>query len=122
MKKKILNSLIIISIVTFSMCSYCYADNFFDKFRRGVINTLTGWIEIPKKIIETSKEENLFKGLTIGLAKGVGNGVARTAVGLCETTTFIAPIPKSNYKSIIEPEHLFTKEKNKKDKEESKTK
>lgn len=94
------------------MYSYCQADNFLDKFKRGIINTLTGWLEIPKKVIETTKEENLFKGLTIGLAKGIGNGVARTAVGLCETTTFIAPIPKSNYEPIMEPEHILGKPKN----------
>jgi putative exosortase-associated protein (TIGR04073 family) len=114
--------LIIIFMVIFFASTKSYADNFFDKLKRGVVNTLTGWLEIPKKIIETSREETLFKGLTVGLAKGIGRGVARTAVGLCETTTFMAPIPKKDYEPIMIPEHVFKKEDKDKDKEKEKTK
>ncbi|MFH1856316.1 MAG: exosortase system-associated protein, TIGR04073 family [Candidatus Omnitrophota bacterium] len=106
-----LKILLLIMTMFFSFFpSVCHADNFFDKLRRGIVNTVTGWVEIPKGVIETSKEENLFKGLTVGLAKGIGCGLTRTAVGLCETTTFIAPIPKKNYEAIITPEHVFEKE------------
>lgn len=93
-----------------SLTSISYADNFADKFKRGVVNSLTGWLEIPRKIIDTSKEENLLKGLTIGLAKGLGRGVKRTAAGLCETTTFIMPFPKQNYETIMTPENVFIKD------------
>jgi len=92
--------LIITLAAIFLIVSSCYADSLFDKLKRGVVNILTGWVEIPKEIIETSKEETLFKGLTVGLAKGISRGVARTAVGLCETTTFMVPISP---KKIMNP-------------------
>ncbi len=122
MKKRNLTILILV-VSIFLISGTSYADNFFDKLIRGIINTATGWIEIPKQIIETSREESFFKGLTVGLAKGIGKGVTRTAVGLCETTTFIAPFPGEGYSPIMTPESVFQKEKQKeKEEEEAKEK
>ncbi len=111
--KKINLTILILVVSIFLISGTSYADNFFDKLIRGIINTATGWLEIPKQVIETSREESFFKGLTVGLAKGVGRGVARTAVGLCETTTFIAPFPREGYKPMITPESVFQKEQKK---------
>ncbi len=116
MKKRSLTVLILV-ISIFLISDISYADNFFDKLLRGIINTATGWVEIPKQVIKTSQEESFFKGLTVGLAKGIGRGVTRTAVGLCETTTFIAPFPKEGYKPIMMPEDVFQKEKQKEEEE-----
>ena len=122
MKKRSLTVLILV-ISIFLISDISYADNFFDKLLRGIINTATGWVEIPKQVIKTSQEESFFKGLTVGLAKGIGRGVTRTAVGLCETTTFIAPFPKEGYKPIMTPESVFQKEEKKeKEKEEEEVK
>jgi len=86
----------------------CYADNAGHKLVRGVGNILTGWLEIPMNIYNTSVEENPFVGITVGLAKGIGMTIARTCVGAYETITFPFPLPE-DYRPIMEPEYVFNK-------------
>ncbi|MBU0650809.1 exosortase system-associated protein, TIGR04073 family, partial [bacterium] len=77
MKKTLKISTIILFILTISNFSaVCYADNAGHKLVRGVSNILTGWLEIPMSIYETSVDENPFVGITVGLAKGVGMTIA----------------------------------------------
>ena len=64
------------------------------KAGRGVVNVLTGWIEIPKQIHLGSQEENPVTGLGFGIAKGVGLTVLRIAVGVYEAVTFPVAYPK----------------------------
>lgn len=85
------------------------ADNPGHKCVRGVGNILSGWLEIPLSIYETSFEENSFIGMTYGLAKGFGKAIARTSVGVYELLSFPLPFPE-NYRPIIEPEFAFEKE------------
>ncbi len=98
---------IILSTIVFSQP--CFADNAGHKLLRGVGNILTGWLEIPMNIYNTSVEENAFVGMTVGLAKGVGMTVARTCVGAYETITFPFPIPE-DYRPILDPEYVFQTE------------
>ncbi|MBI3268685.1 MAG: exosortase system-associated protein, TIGR04073 family [Planctomycetes bacterium] len=76
------------------------------KFTRGLLNILTGWIEIPKQIARTAKEDGAGKGATIGFLKGIGMAVARTAAGVLEAGLFFAPFPE-DYKPILEPALVF---------------
>lgn len=84
----------------------CFAQDSFSKLGRGVANTLTGWIEIPKNIYTLSVEKNAFTGATLGLAKGAGLTVVRTGAGIYEIATFPFPLPQG-YKPILEPEYVF---------------
>ena len=85
----------------------CFAQDPFTKLGRGVANTLTGWVELPKNIYNTSVEENnAFAGMTLGLAKGAGMTIVRTGAGVYEIVTFPFPLPE-NYKPILEPEYVF---------------
>ncbi len=86
--------------------STCFADSPTNKLGRGIANVLTGWMELPKNVYETSVEENAFSGLTVGLAKGVGMTIVRTGAGIYETVTFPFPIPE-NYLPVLEPEFVF---------------
>lgn len=61
------------------------------KLGRGVVNTATGWVEIPKNIVNESNESNVAMGLTWGLVKGIFQTVGRTAVGVVELVTFFIP-------------------------------
>ena len=79
----------------------------FGKFTRGAINTLTGWVEIPKRIQETSQDSGAAAGFTWGLLRGFGHGFIRTAAGLYEVFTFPFPAPPG-YNSVIQPEYVFT--------------
>jgi len=76
------------------------------KLFRGVTNLMTGWVELPKNIYDTTIEESISKGVTVGLVEGLGMAIVRTGCGVYETVTFPFPIPE-DYKPILEPEFVF---------------
>ena len=88
------------------MNSVCYAQDAFSKLGRGVANTLTGWVELPKNVYSTSREDNALTGMTLGLAKGAGMMLVRTGAGIFEIATFPFPVPE-DYKPLLEPEYVF---------------
>ena len=105
MKVKILITILLVLMVI-NITSACYAQDMARKLGRGIGNILTGWIEVPKNIYDTSVESNVFAGLTLGTVKGVGKTVMRTVIGVYETATFPLPVPE-DYKPIIEPEFVI---------------
>jgi len=105
MKKGIIMFVAIIAIV--GIATACYAQDPGKKLMRGLANIVTGWVELPKNIYDTSVEDNIFSGLTIGLAKGVGMTIVRTGAGIYETVTFPFPIPEE-YAPVLEPEYVFS--------------
>ena len=64
------------------------------KAGRGIVNLLTGWIELPKQVHLGSQEDNPVTGLGWGLVKGIGLTVLRGGVGVYEAVTFPIPYPK----------------------------
>ena len=105
MKKGII--VVVALMVVLSITANCYAQDPGKKLIRGLANVLTGWVELPKNIYETSVEDNIFAGLTIGLAKGVGMTIVRTGAGVYETITFPFPVPE-DYAPVLEPEFIFS--------------
>ena len=81
----------------------------FSKLTRGFINIVTGWVEIPKRVQETSQTDGTLAGFTWGLLRGVGHGFIRTAAGFYEFFTFPFPAPPG-YEPVIQPEYVFTSE------------
>ncbi len=79
------------------------------KFTRGFINIVTGWVEIPKRVQETSQTSGAAAGFTWGILRGIGHGFVRTAGGFYEFFTFPFPAPPG-YEPIIQPEYVFTSE------------
>ena len=76
------------------------------KGARGVVNTVTGWVEVPKRIHETSVTDGALAGFTWGLLRGLGYGFIRTAAGVYELVTFPFPAPPG-YAPVIDPEYVF---------------
>ncbi len=72
------------------------------KLGRGLANVVTGWVEIPKNIINTSRDSNIGIGATLGLLKGIGQTIGRTLVGAGEVVSFLIPTP-----DIIHPTYVF---------------
>lgn len=106
--------IIVLLIVTLlAIAAPAFADNAGTKLGRGVVNALTGWMEIPKNIYNESCKSNVLVGLTWGTIKGAGYCVARTAVGGYEIASFPIPAP-SGYVEIMHPEFVFSKEEAKK--------
>lgn len=81
----------------------------FTKLTRGVVNVFTGWVEVPKRIHQTSSSSGAAAGWTWGLLRGLGHGFIRTAAGFYETFTFPFPAPPG-YQPVIQPEFVFTEE------------
>lgn len=104
MRKGIIVAVALVTVL--SIASTSYAQDPGKKLMRGLANIVTGWVELPKNVYETSVEDNVFSGLTIGLAKGIGMTIVRTGAGIYETVTFPFPIPE-DYAPVLEPEFVF---------------
>lgn len=107
MKKGMVIALVMVMVLAVATVSY--AQDPAKKLGRGLANILTGWIELPKNIYDTSVEDNPLAGLTIGLAKGVGMTIVRTGAGIYEVVTFPFPIPE-DYGPVLEPEFVFSEQ------------
>lgn len=81
----------------------------FGKLGRGIANTFTGWVEIPKRVYETSQESGVWKGISWGVVRGIGFGFVRTAAGLYEVVSFPVPAP-ADYQPVIRPEFVYSAE------------
>jgi len=68
-----------------------YSDSMVHKFSRGFANTTTGWLELPKNIINESRASNVGYGVTVGLFQGVIHTIGRTLIGVVELGTFFVP-------------------------------
>ena len=76
------------------------------KAERGIKNILFGWTEIPKSIIQVTRDsKNPFWGITGGTLKGLGKAFPRTVSGIADTVSF----PISDYdKMPVKPDELKT--------------
>ena len=81
----------------------------FTKLTGGAVNIFTGWVEIPKRIQETSEVQGAASGWTWGLLRGLGYGFVRTAAGFYELLTFPVPAP-ADYAPVMEPPYIFSPE------------
>ncbi|MCX7017123.1 MAG: exosortase system-associated protein, TIGR04073 family [Candidatus Sumerlaeota bacterium] len=79
----------------------------FDKLGRGIVNTLTGFVEVPKNMAREWRRTDPFTGCIVGFIKGVGWGWGRTWTGIYDVVTFPLPIPEG-YVPLMEPEFVLT--------------
>lgn len=84
-------------------------DGMANKLVRGVANVGTGWLEFPKQIYMTCKEEGALKGATVGPIKGIGMTLVRTISGAGEALTFFIAYP-GFYDPYFDPEYVWQKE------------
>ena len=72
------------------------------KLFRGLVNVLTGWVELPMQTIKGCKrgcpadEDNKILGGVCGFFKGIGHAIGRTGWGVVELVGFWAANPKDN--------------------------
>ena len=72
------------------------------KFGIGLINTVTGIVEIPKSMMVESASEGIGMGMSLGFVKGMTNMMGRTLTGMLDVVSF--PIPT---KPMITPAVVF---------------
>lgn len=76
------------------------------KAERGVKNILFGWTDIPKSIIQVTRDtKNPIWGLTAGTFKGIGKAFPRTVSGIADVVSF----PMGDYEKLpVHPDELKT--------------
>lgn len=84
-------------------------DGMSNKLVRGVANIATGWLELPKQVYLTCKEEGAAKCVTVGPIKGIGMTLVRTVSGVGETATFFLAYP-GFYDPFLDPAYAWQKE------------
>lgn len=101
-KKNLLNVYLLVGALSVSGAAWaqedeapCYLEATTAKVTQGFFNTTTGFIEIPKNIINIGSDRNVLLGLSWGLLRGTAHAVSRTLVGVAELIT--APIPTDDY-------------------------
>ncbi len=100
-------AVIMIMLLCFAAGAYAQEEgehNAITKLGQGVINGTTFWLEFPKQIYNTTKEDDILVGLTYGLVKGVAYSVLRLASGVYDITTM--PIPPYD-RVLLEPKFVF---------------
>ena len=96
----------VVALMILNIATASYAQDMGKKLCRGAANLVTGWIELPKNIYDTSVENGLLSGIGVGLPKGLLMTIIRTGAGVYETVTFPFPIPEG-YNPVLEPEFVF---------------
>lgn len=73
------------------------------KVGRGLAGMTLGVLEVPGNVVQETRTNGVFSGMTVGLAMGVGKLVARELVGVYEFVTAPFAVPE-NYEPILQPE------------------
>lgn len=95
----------IAAVIVLSSAAPAWAQDPIHKMGRGVVNVLTGWIEIPKRVHLGAQQDNAVVGVGRGLLDGAGMGLLRVGVGLFEAVTFPIEYPK-DFASPYEQMHV----------------
>ncbi|MCQ9206369.1 MAG: exosortase system-associated protein, TIGR04073 family [Omnitrophica bacterium] len=91
---KVVAITVVACFVVLAFTSACFAGSGepgpVNKLGKGINNLLTGWLELPRQITISSKEEGV-KGLPYGFINGLANMIVRTVAGAIDTALFIVP-------------------------------
>ncbi|GAB4258963.1 MAG: hypothetical protein Kow0065_08840 [Methylomicrobium sp.] len=100
-QNKMITAGILVGALTAASPSYAddhqpsYLAGFTEKVTQGFFNVTTGFIELPKNIINISSDSNILMGMSWGVVRGVAHSVSRTVIGAAELIT--SPIPTDDY-------------------------
>jgi putative exosortase-associated protein (TIGR04073 family) len=76
------------------------------KAGRGLAGMTLGFLEVPGNVVQESRSNGVFSGMTIGLAVGLGKLVARQLVGVYEFVTAPFPVP-AHFEPVLQPEFTW---------------
>ena len=80
-----------------------------DKLKRGALNIISSPVEVARDIHTTTEEKNLLVGWTVGLVKGLGEGIVRFGAGVIDLLTFPFNFPEGRKAPLIDPEYVWQK-------------
>lgn len=106
MKKRLLVAVVTVALLSYAGFAYADAGELMSgmghKFFRGIVNTFTGWVELPMQIVKgyerglDGEGNNKVVGAVVGIFTGIGHSAGRTLSGMGEVATFWAADPESN--------------------------
>lgn len=73
-----------------------------EKLGAGLANVATGFVEIPKTIYVSGKENGIFYGATAGFMTGMVHMLGRTMFGALDLVTFMIPT-----QPLVRPEYVW---------------
>jgi len=76
------------------------------KAGRGLAGMTLGFLEVPGNVVQESRTNGIFSGVTVGFAMGVGKLVARELVGVYEFVTAPFAVP-ANFEPVLQPEFTW---------------
>jgi len=79
------------------------------KLLRGITNIATGWGEIPRQLCLSAKNDHILLILPLGLSRGIALTVARTLVGVAETSLFFYSLD-GTYGPVMNPSFVWQKD------------
>ncbi|MBN1872322.1 MAG: hypothetical protein JW800_07095 [Candidatus Omnitrophica bacterium] len=101
--KKTLALMVVLVFLLSANLAYGASDNLWDgmvqKFWIGLVNTFTGWVELPAQTLKGyndgfgGDESNKVIGVIGGVVEGLYHSVGRTVSGVADMTTFWAADP-----------------------------
>jgi putative exosortase-associated protein (TIGR04073 family) len=105
--KLIVKSLLILLSVMFFMSGTAMAEKSHslkvgEKLGSAIANVSTGFVEIPKTIYVSGKENGMFYGATAGFITGIMHTIGRTLCGTMDLVTFMIPT-----QSLVRPEYIW---------------
>lgn len=104
-KNKFLAACILSGVLITAPAAYAAEDDVVEYFPKKVLqgftNIATGFIEIPKNIINITNEHNIFVGMTWGVLRGTAQAISRTFVGAAELLTSPFPTGELNSPAFV---------------------
>jgi len=99
--------LLLVTFVLFTLSpqiamAYTYPTKVGEKLGNGIANVVTGFVEIPKTMMVTSKREGVAYGVTAGFFTGIVHTVGRTLTGAVDIATFFVPTTP-----IVRPPYIW---------------
>lgn len=76
------------------------------KAGRGIAGMTLGFLEVPGNVVQETRTNGIFSGVTVGFAVGLGKLVARELVGVYEFVTAPFAVPE-NYEPVLQPEFTW---------------
>jgi len=110
-KHQMLPALLLVLLLTAPLAAFAdqqpemIAEKMAVKFTRGVANTFTCIVELPKQSILTVQEMGA-PGYVVGPLKGLGMTLYRGLIGLAEAVFFLVPQP-GYYDPMIDPPYVW---------------
>lgn len=104
--KKMLQAMLMLSILFLAVPNLALADEYPDKalekLGTGLANAVTGVVEIPKTITIVGNRDGVIHGMTVGFLTGIANAVGRSMSGAFDIATFLVPTTP-----FVKPAHIW---------------